>query len=370
MNLTNFGLYSHSSFHQYSYYAHHAQSKQNPALGTEFKNGPLFPLFGQAPLMPRKLSFKGSPNDNAMPSVQKVCLQYEKAFHEGGNTHQIRKVIAATEGFVMKHIHAMPENDLDALSLDSGQIPPTPNKKTPEDNNSVNNVECPVSEVCRQVKNGNLYWKNCILKLAPTQYRKGDYHQIHQIIDIDGIPPIPHVNWRSCLVKTLHPLRIYQAGKRSGRATAFRKRIAYHENAWQQFWQLKEVGIAVVPVYNNPALDFFWLMPRVPPLPPERIPEKDFDLTDKQWALLFRVAEICRLAITHQIHIDLRPENFYIQPNGELALLDFREEQNPEDIEMDLRKGLRKFHNQNPEAKNLLKRYLGDLILWHLEEEF
>lgn len=248
-----------------------------------------------------------------------------------------------------------------------GGPPDAPIKSTKEIE-EILEKKCLVLKATKQAKKGLLEWNGRTLILKAMN-KIGTFHELYKVTQIIGEPLTDDPNVREFVVKCTHSWQLFKTRKgRSSWEAIIKVRQQHYDNGWEQRGQMIEAGIPVIPVFNHPSKDCFWLMPLVNSgFPLEKIPESG-PLTEEAKDLIRQLADICKKSIDQGINIDAHPENFYLQDDGTLAVLDFREVKQDSSIpKMYVRKDLPKFLKGNAEAIEIFKKIVGDDIYVDLE---
>lgn len=136
-----------------------------------------------------------------------------------------------------------------------------------------------------------------------------------------------------------------------------------------QYFSAKEKGINVPALYNDPLKDLHWEMEFIPHAVHVDWQDKTSieEISELSRSILKQIKEMFAIDKQNRLHLDLMPDNVRLRDNGEVVLIDFREDEDAEDFEIDMRKNLVEWCQG---SKAVLK-YLnpGFSLDWLLESE-
>lgn len=167
---------------------------------------------------------------------------------------------------------------------------------------------------------------------------QGDYHNVFSIDSQEKIL-VQGIKNQNIIIRILNDYAL----------TSVKKPETLVQTAYQQYTRIKN-ALNVVMVYNHPPSDGYWSVQKVDTNVNLKIP-KEGHITDQETLkLLEQLAVFYQYVFKFREHLDLTINNFGLDADNNLTLIDFREEEDEDDYTIDAEKSMEKLFFKNTEA--------------------
>lgn len=231
-------------------------------------------------------------------------------------------------------IHAPSSPFKKKLSVSILSVPPAPVAlRNPEEIARVDAFKTILSSL----EKGELGRGDEVLEVSAIAKGKGNFCQAYHIV---GKPNV--------IVKAFHDTCIKKYPKNLD---------SYLRSSYGQYRLLKERNFPVVEIFNNIMADRYYLEEFVPGMINKAAWEHGRSIDDlgpSILALLTQIKKIFARAWQEKIHLDLNAGNLRVRDNGEVVLIDFREDIDDSDLIIDMKCDLQEWAGGNPNIYEFL----------------